>query len=59
MVYISSLVNVYLHCCDALQTGVSIPAMVTQNYHIIVIDLQDHIPLQPSEKGVHFQGLLQ
>ena len=32
--------------------------MVTQNYHIIVVDLQDHIPLHPSDKGVLFQGLL-
>lgn len=36
------------------------PAIVTQNCHIIVIDLQDHvtIPLHTGDNGVLFQGLL-
>lgn len=48
------------HYFDALQSGISSPAMVTQNYHIIVIDLQDHITitLHPSNKCVLFQDLL-
>lgn len=53
-------INIHMYLFDALQPGVLSLTMVTQNYQIIVINLQDcsTIPLFLGDKCMPFQYLL-